>query len=183
MDDYLRLCVPLYKLALKGNWPAAKLIIDKDPKLKDAAIARGWPTVLHVAAGANHVHFVEELLKIMNKDQIALQDIKGNTAFCFAAAAGNWPIAELMLQRNAELPTIRGGDGMTPLQFAALQGRCQMAWNLYDRTISGMEFEDRDWDLLFFTCINTANYGMYYYYSIDRLKKMKNLIFYKNNFL
>ena len=165
MDDFLNLCVPLHKLALEGNWPAAKLILDKDPRLKHAAIASGLPTVLHVAAGAgagaNHVHFVEELLAILEDRHLLLKDYNGNTAFCFAAAAGNKPVVDLMLRRNPHLPVDKCARGATPIQFAALQGRCEMAWYLYDKTKSA--FADQDWELLFFTCINTGNYGMHCY--------------------
>ncbi|PNX76824.1 ankyrin repeat-containing protein, partial [Trifolium pratense] len=137
---FLKLCVPLHKLALKGNWPGAKLILDKEERLKHAAIARGWPTVLHIAAGANHIHFVKELLEILDDNEIELQDIKGNTAFCFAAAAGNMEIVDLMRERIGHLPTKRGGNGYTPIQFAALQ--------------------DEDWNLLFFACIRTGIYDL-----------------------
>ncbi|OIV95571.1 hypothetical protein TanjilG_30538 [Lupinus angustifolius] len=162
MDNFLKLCVPLHKLALEGNWPASKHILDQDPRLRRAGIAKGWPTVLHIAAGANQCQFVEELLKLMDEDHdysdLILQDMRGNTAFAFAAAAGNMRIVELMLQRESKLVTIRGGEGVTPLQFAAMQGRCIMAWYLFD--ITKHEFRIQDWDLLFFTCINTSNYDL-----------------------
>lgn len=160
MTIFFGQCVPLYKYALEGNWQAAKNIIDANPALKTAAIANGWPTVLHVASGTNNYHFMDELLKILDNDATELQDKKGNTAFCFVAAAGNWRIAELMLKKNRGLPTIKGGDGMTPLQFAALQGRCPMACRLYPLTKD--IFDNEDWELLFFTCIKTSNYREYH---------------------
>ncbi|XP_045789032.1 uncharacterized protein LOC123884075 [Trifolium pratense] len=155
---FLKLCVPLHKLALKGNWPGAKLILDKEERLKHAAIARGWPTVLHIAAGANHIHFVKELFKILDDNEIELQDIKGNTAFCFAAAAGNMEIVDLMWKRIEHLHTKRGGNGYTPIQFAALQGRSKMTWHLYDDTEHC--FTDEDRNLLFFACIRTGIYDL-----------------------
>ncbi|XP_020229210.1 uncharacterized protein LOC109810209, partial [Cajanus cajan] len=85
-----------------------------------------------------------------------LQDIKGNTAFCFAAASGNMDIARLLLHKNSFLPLIRGGNGRTPLHFAAMQGRCHMTRFLYDLTKP--VFQDQDCQLLFFTSIHTANY-------------------------
>ena len=93
----------------------------------------------------------------MSDSDLQLQDIKGNNAFSFAAAGGNMEIVKLLLRRNEMLPKIRGGDGMTPLHFAALQGRSERAWFLYYPTIE--IFEDRDWNLLFFTCINNGIYG------------------------
>nr|KYP34686.1 Ankyrin-2 [Cajanus cajan] len=154
----MELCVPLHKHALEGNWAAAKRILDEDGKLRHAAIAKGWPTVLHVAAGANHVDFVDQLLQVLDKEHMALQDMKGNTAFCFAAASGNMDIARLLLHKNSFLPLIRGGNGRTPLHFAAMQGRCHMTRFLYDLTKP--VFQDQDCQLLFFTSIHTANYEL-----------------------
>jgi hypothetical protein len=116
---------------------------------------------LHIAAGANHIHFVEELLKMLDDNDITLRDFNGNTAFCIAAAAGNIKIVDLMLERNRHLPGIRAGNGYTPILFAALQGSCKMTWHLYDKTDKDC-FEDEDWKLLFFTCIYTGIYGKYY---------------------
>jgi len=97
---------------------------------------------------------------MLDDKDIALQDVNGNTAFCFAAAAGNMEIVDLMLDKNSQLPVKRGGNGYTPIQYAALQGRCKMTWHLYDKTIH--LFEDEDWELLFFACIYTGIYGKYY---------------------
>lgn len=110
--------------------------------------------MLHVAAGANHTQFVQGLVKLMNKEDLELQDYKNNTAFCFAAANGNIPMAKIMLEENQNLVEIRGFDGMTPLHFAALQGQSKMAMHLYDKTYK--IFDNRDWEMLFFICINTG---------------------------
>ncbi|XP_020206891.1 uncharacterized protein LOC109791936 isoform X2 [Cajanus cajan] len=159
LDKFLNLCVPLHKHALMGNWAAAKAIIDQESRLKHAAIASGWHTLLHVAAGANQVEFVQKLLNILDDDKhVALQDMKGNTAFCFAAASGNMPIVESLMKRNRRLPTIRGGGGFTPLQFAVMQGKCDMAHFLYEETKA--TFEDEDKKSLFFSSIKTGNYRM-----------------------
>ncbi|MCI15825.1 ankyrin repeat plant-like protein, partial [Trifolium medium] len=77
------------------------------------------------------VHFVDELVKLMDRDALEFQDSLGNTAFCFAAAGGNVQIAEIMFKKNALLPSIRGGEGVTPLYLAALQGKSDMAWTLW----------------------------------------------------
>ncbi|RZB90724.1 Ankyrin repeat-containing protein isoform B [Glycine soja] len=157
MNKFLELCVPLHKLALEGNWQAAKVILGKDSRLKHAAIADGWATLLHVAVGANHASFVKELLQEFDNDQyISLQDYRGNTAFCFAVASGNMEIVELLKGRDPHLPTRRGGSDYIPIQFAAMQGNCDMTRYLYD--ISKEAFEDTDKIMLFFTFIKTGNY-------------------------
>jgi len=154
---YLRQCVPLHKAALKGDWKEARKILDQDWELLTSAITKGWATVLHIAVGANHVHFVEELLKLMQPDELELQDFKGNTAFCFAAAVGNVQIAEMLERKNESLPTIRGGGVLTPLHLAVLQGRTEMAWHLFPKTKD--IFEEVDWTSIFFISINCGLYG------------------------
>lgn len=128
-----------------------------------SAITKGWATVLHIAVGANHVHFVEELVRLMHPDDLELQDDKGNTAFCFAAAVGNVQIAEIMEKKNGLLPTIRGGEGVTPLYLAVLQGKSDMASYLFPKSIE--IHEEKDWNMVFFTCINSGLYGMYILHS------------------
>lgn len=142
---------------MQGDWKAVRHIIEKDPSLLTAAITKGWATVLHVAAGTNHVHLVEELVRLMDSSDLELQDYKGNTAFCFAAAGGNVRLAEIMWKENVLLPTIRGGEGATPIIMAALQGRSEMVWYLYPKTVE--IFEDWDRTVLFFVCIDTGIYG------------------------
>ncbi|KAJ1393089.1 PGG domain [Sesbania bispinosa] len=168
---YLTLCVPLHKAALKGDWKEAKKILDRDHKLLSSAITKGWATVLHIAVGANHVHLVEELVKLMTPDQLELQDDKGNTAFCFAAAVGNVQIAEIMRKKNDSLPTIRGGQGVTPLHLAVLQGRSEMAWYLF-RNSKDM-LQEQDWISVFLICINSGLCDL----ALEMLNENNNLAF------
>ncbi|KAG2398523.1 uncharacterized protein HKW66_Vig0089960 [Vigna angularis] len=157
MHPLFKFCVPLYKYGMKGDWAAAKRILENNEILKHAAITKGWSTLLHVAAGANHSHFVEELLDMLLDKHVLLQDSKGNTAFCFAASSGNMSIANLLLDRNEYLPKIRGGGGYLPIQFAVMQGKCEMTWFLY-RKINREEFEEPDRKSLFFSSIKTGNH-------------------------
>ncbi|CAJ2637739.1 unnamed protein product [Trifolium pratense] len=168
---YLTQCVPLHKAALKGDWKEGRKIIEQDPELLYSAITSGWGTVLHIAAGSNHVHFVDELVKLMDRDALELQDYKGNTAFCFAAAGGNVQIAEIMYEKNALLPSIRGGVGVTPLYLAALQGKSEMA--LYLFTKSREILEENDWSMVFLTCINSGLYDL----ALEMLNEKETLAF------
>ena len=162
----MKKCVPLLKLALKGDWNAARHMIDADSRLLNAAIVKiSCRTLLHIAAGANHVHFVEELIKLLDLNDLELQDCNGNTALCFAAASGNWRIADMMINKNDRLPKIRGGEGVTPLYMAALQGRNDMARRLYPLTED--IFEEDDWDPMFFRFIEIGLYGEYLAWNIS----------------
>lgn len=155
---YLSLCVPLHKAALRGDWKTAREILHLDMDMINSSITKGGEMILHVAVGANHVHFVEELVKMMKVDDLGLQDQNGNTAFAFAAVVGNIEIAEIMRRNNPYLPTIRGGGKMMPLYMAALQGKSKMAWYLYHRTVEALE--ENDWNVIFFACIKTGLYDL-----------------------
>ena len=152
--------MPLYKYALKGKWEAAEQILNEDPTLLTCSITRGEDTVLHVAAGARHVHFVKKLVEMMDKQDLKLKDINGNTAFSIAAAAGSIEIVDIMMKKNEYLPTIRGGQGMTPLYMAALMRQSEMADYLYSGTKEMLDDADRH--ALFFTCIDNGLYGKIY---------------------
>ncbi|KAK7290030.1 hypothetical protein RIF29_04146 [Crotalaria pallida] len=171
---YLTQCVPLHKAALKGDWKEARKILEQDWTLLHAAITKGWETVLHIAAGTNHVHFMEELVRLMQHDDLELQDIKGNTAFCFAAAVGNVQIAEIMRKRNDSLPTIRGGEGVTPLHLALLQGRSEMARYLFPKCKEILE--EVDWEILFLISINSELYDL----ALEMLNEKQTIAFARN---
>ncbi|XP_061374513.1 ankyrin repeat-containing protein ITN1-like [Gastrolobium bilobum] len=168
---FLTECVPLHKAALKGDWKEASKIIEKDRTLLKSAITKGWGTILHVAVGASHVHFVEELVKLMHPDDLELQDEKENTAFCFAAAVGNVHIAEIMRRENQLLPTIRGRSGVSPLHLAVLQRRSDMASYLFP--LSREVLEEVDWDTLFLTCINSGLFDL----ALEMLNEKERLAF------
>ncbi|KAK4270690.1 hypothetical protein QN277_019468 [Acacia crassicarpa] len=165
IKDYLDLCVPLFKYASEGNWEKAEPIFknNANKNLPRAAIALGWTTVLHVAAGAGHVHFVRELVDLTNEDDLDLQDSKGNTALSFAAIAGNLEIVRFLCERNNSLQNIRSGTGFTPLLLAALQGRANVAEYLYPhttRTTDNNNFVEAEWNKLFLTCIDSGIYNL-----------------------
>ncbi|XLR19094.1 hypothetical protein HN51_065775 [Arachis hypogaea] len=172
MGYYLNNCVPLYKHALQGNWKKAKAIIVKDRRLRNAAIAKGSTTLLHIAAsvrgGAKHVHFVKQLMGELSPEDLLSIDENGNTAFCLAAAAGNMQVLDLMKDKNPTVVQVRGKNGTyPPVQFAALQGRCDVASHLYENTEFGHYYDD-ELKRLFFTCINTGLYGLALKLATDR---------------
>nr|XP_023881971.1 ankyrin repeat-containing protein At5g02620-like [Quercus suber]XP_023881972.1 ankyrin repeat-containing protein At5g02620-like [Quercus suber] len=132
--DYLSLCVPLYEAAIKGDWKAAKDVINKDRDVVRAGITRKRETALHIAAAAKRTAFVKELVKHMNEEDLALKNKDENTAICFAAASGIVEIAKVMVKKNTNLTLIRGNQGKTPLYMAALFGHRDMVSYLYDVT-------------------------------------------------
>ncbi|KAI4332618.1 hypothetical protein L6164_017512 [Bauhinia variegata] len=149
----------------------ASRMLEKNQKLRTTAITEGWETILHVASRSHHVHFVEELVKFMDKDELELQEYDGNTALFSAAAAGNLQIAEILINKNVSLPTIRGKESVTPIQLAALQGKREMAWYLYEKTIPA--FEEEDWNRLFLACVKHGIYDL----ALEMSKTKRSLAF------
>ncbi|KAL6992639.1 hypothetical protein U1Q18_010751 [Sarracenia purpurea var. burkii] len=107
-----------------------------------ARITKGGETALHIAAGARHTKFVEELVKEMSADDLGMQNTDDNTALYFAAASGISKIAEVMVKKNRDLAGIRGSQGVTPVYMAALLGHRDMVWYLYSVTHEHLTFVD-----------------------------------------
>ncbi|PON78909.1 Transmembrane protein [Trema orientale] len=95
---------------------------------------------------------------MMSNEDLELRDKKDNTAFSLAVATGAVEAAQIMLRRNINLATIRGGQGMTPLYMAALFGRSEMSSSLY--SITEESFQEKDRIGIFFTFINTGLYEL-----------------------
>ncbi|KAL3741093.1 hypothetical protein ACJRO7_022241 [Eucalyptus globulus] len=91
-------------------------------------------TALHIAAGAGHREFVEELVKMMMPTDLEMQNKDGNTALCLAAASGVREIAKAMVDKNPRLPLIRGSNEATPLYIAAQSGKQDMVQYLLSVT-------------------------------------------------
>ncbi|XP_056163455.1 ankyrin repeat-containing protein At5g02620-like [Syzygium oleosum] len=118
--------IPLLDAALRGDWKEGIEFISHNPSAEIARITRKMETALHIAAGAGHREFIEELVTMMTPDDLAMQNKDGNTALCFAAASGVREIAKAMVDKNPQLPLIKGSNEATPLYIAALLGKQDM---------------------------------------------------------
>ncbi|PWA34116.1 ankyrin repeat-containing domain, PGG domain protein [Artemisia annua] len=141
VEYYYEICVPLYEAAMKADWKAAKAIIDSYPHLKlvRCSITTNGETTLHIATSANKNKkvemFVENLVGLMKKEDLALQNEGYNTALYLAAAVGNMKTVKIMLEKNRDLLTIRGTDGQfMPLYMAALYGYHDVVKYLYNES-------------------------------------------------
>ncbi|XP_031265674.1 ankyrin repeat-containing protein ITN1-like [Pistacia vera] len=144
---YFDICVPLNNAAINGDIEEVKRFSMRTkhhhPSVLCTAITKGYETILHVAADAGQTRFVREIVKLMKPEELMLQDINGNTAFCFAVMIGSLQIVQIMLEMNQNLLTIRGGKNMLPLYLAALFGHEEMAKFLYRKAKQYLTKEDR----------------------------------------
>ncbi|KAI3821754.1 hypothetical protein L1987_09326 [Smallanthus sonchifolius] len=154
--EYVEVGVPLYEAAIKGDWKAAKPILDNHPDLIRFAITENSETLLHVAASAESTKAVQEfvinLLNMMDEKDLELQNDNYNTALGLAAKAGNIETAKLLVKKNQSLIEIPGSKYGMPLYMAALYAKPDMVRYLYDisRSMSGPYWygKNRGWVLL-----------------------------------
>ena len=118
--------------ALKiGDWNAAKEFLNRHPNAISAKITVTDKTALHVAAEAGHVHLVEELVKLMSEENLAIKDNEGGTALAQAAYIGNYRIAECLLGKNKDLISIPNNMGTIPVVLALYNGHLKLGRYLY----------------------------------------------------
>lgn len=149
-----RLYTPFYNAAMKGDWESAEKFLRSHPGAINVRITKKMDTVLHIAAGAKHTKFVEEVVKMMSPADLALRNKSNHTALCFAAASGVAKIAETMVNKNRDLPGMRGNKGVTPLYIAALFGHRDMVSYLL-RVTDPEHLTEDDYVTLLIATINT----------------------------
>ncbi|KAJ4965726.1 hypothetical protein NE237_017575 [Protea cynaroides] len=131
-EEDLMKYLPLYKAALRGDWENVRRFLGSYPDAMTARITNSGRTVLHVAVAAGHTRFLEELVKSMPEEALALAgDL---TALGLAARTGNVKIAEILVSKNTNLTQIRDDEGWTPLHYALAYGHKEMVWYLLSVT-------------------------------------------------
>ncbi|KAM0030735.1 putative ankyrin repeat-containing domain, PGG domain, ankyrin repeat-containing domain superfamily [Helianthus debilis subsp. tardiflorus] len=132
--DYCEIGVPLYEAAMKGDWKAAKSILDTQPSLIRYAITENEETLLHVAASAEitkAVEFVKNLVTLMENADLELQNKNWDTALSFAAQVGNIDTAMVLVKKNPTLTEIPNRNKAIPLYTAISFAQADMARYLY----------------------------------------------------
>ncbi|KAG5549337.1 hypothetical protein RHGRI_014629 [Rhododendron griersonianum] len=120
-DEYWKY-IPLFKAALRGDWDAATRFFVQDESAITAPISQSSETALHIAVGTGEraIHFVKKLVELMLVEALTLRETYGDTALHVAATVGNTRAAVVLVQKNPDLPYIRGYLNRLPLHCAAL---------------------------------------------------------------
>lgn len=139
-ENYNKICVPLNRAALKGDWQAAEKIILKYPEVVRMSITQKEETVLHIVASTKHIHFAEMLVKLMKDEDLELQNGEGATALCLAVAS-TVQMVDVLLKRNKGLLKIRK-KGDLPFLCAVLSGDKRMVEHIYSKT----DLVDHKWN-------------------------------------
>ncbi|KAJ6381056.1 hypothetical protein OIU77_029872 [Salix suchowensis] len=133
----------LFHAALSGDWETAEGIYDLFPGEVNARITKRGETALHIAAAAEHTHFVKKLVKRMSAEALTYKNEAGNTAFCFAAISGVEALAKVMMKTGHDLAMTRGRENLLPIYMAAMLGHREMVSYLYDETKERLTDSDR----------------------------------------
>ncbi|XP_061964196.1 ankyrin repeat-containing protein ITN1-like isoform X2 [Populus nigra] len=133
----------LYQAALSGDWDTAEGIYKLFPGEVNARITKRGETALHIAAAAEHTHFVKQLVGMMSIEALTYKSSAGNTAFCFAAISGVEALAKVMMDKKRDLAMTRGRGNLLPIYMATLLGHRGMVSYLYDETKDQLTDDDR----------------------------------------
>ena len=147
----------LYQAALSGDWDTAEGIYKLFPAEFNARINKRGETALHIAAAAEHTHFVKQLVGKMSIEALTYRNSDGNTAFCFAAISGVEALAKVMIDTKRDLAMSRGRENLLPIYMATLLGHRGMVSYLYDETKE--QLTDGDRIKLLVALINSDIYG------------------------
>ncbi|KAJ6408120.1 hypothetical protein OIU84_011431 [Salix udensis] len=148
----------LYQAALSGDWETAEGIYKLFPGEVNARITKRGETALHIAAAAEHTHFVKQLVEKMSTEALTYRNNAGNTAFCFAAISGVEALAKVMMDTKRDLAMARGGGNQLPIYMATLLGHRGMVSYLYDET--NEQLTDGDRIALLVVLINSDMYDI-----------------------
>ncbi|KAI3897536.1 hypothetical protein MKX03_010401 [Papaver bracteatum] len=107
----------LYKAAKKGDWQMARNFIDYvgTDTAVTARITVSNDTALHIAATEGNSKFVEELVILMTREQLEIQNFDNETALQLAAASGNIKSVKAMVEKNPNLTNMPDKYGCIPL--------------------------------------------------------------------
>ncbi|KAH6833662.1 hypothetical protein C2S53_020368 [Perilla frutescens var. hirtella] len=147
----------MYRATIEGDWVAAEMLLEGDPKLGSDEISDDGDRALHVAASMKHKDFVLKLVERMTPSELEMLDGNGYTACCYAAISGVVEIAELIIKKHPNFATARDGENKTPLEKAALRGNGKMVSYLLKST----KLEDLSKDEWFDLLLGTIRLEMY----------------------
>ena len=114
--------IPLDRAIMSGNWEVAKVILERDEGALTAEIDFGGHTPLHIAIGTPHLHFVENLLDMIQPELLpsVVSKEDKSTALHSAALCGNVNAAKMLVGKNKYLLFMADSNGDLPIHTAII---------------------------------------------------------------
>ncbi|GMN43798.1 hypothetical protein TIFTF001_012995 [Ficus carica] len=136
---------PLFDAVGRGKWDTAKTYLDQHPDAVRARSNASNNTPLHTAVSAGHLHIVEELVQLLTKEDLLIQQMDGFTVLALSIRTGDIPIAKCLIRKNRELVTVVHKIESLPVVHAVIVSHFQMARYLYSVTPrEALTFRDND---------------------------------------
>lgn len=151
-EDYMKICVPLHCVALRGDCPTAEGILSKYPKVVNMSITHKEYTLLHIVSATKHTHFLNKLVNKLNVVDLELQNNEGATALWLVVASTD-KMVDIFLKKNKGLLKIRT-NGSLPLLCAIWAGHKDIVELMYSNTnIADEKWKESDKKCILNSCI------------------------------
>ncbi|XP_059434665.1 uncharacterized protein LOC132167670 isoform X2 [Corylus avellana] len=124
----------LKKAMESGDWNTAEEFLKRQPDAAAAKITDYGETALDLAVEAGHEDIVEKLVDLMSEEDLAIQDIFGNTALVQIINSGNYRMAACMVRKNNNLLRIKDSNQDIPVSKALFHGETELARYFYSLT-------------------------------------------------
>lgn len=105
------------------DWDAVKSFLDEHENALTARINVTGRTILHVSVANGKAKIVEELVNLLSREELEIQDIEGRTAFSLVALFGFTKLAECMVRKNENLVCMADIYGRIPVVWASENAR------------------------------------------------------------
>jgi uncharacterized protein len=122
----------IFEAAATGQTPRVQSLVKADPSLANAFSVDGF-TPLGLAVFFGHKQTVETLLDLGAQVNLASRESMKVTPLHSAAAAKQFAIARLLVERGADVNARQVESGFTPLHEAAASGDLEFASLLIER--------------------------------------------------
>ncbi|KAM1805359.1 hypothetical protein ACFX11_031351 [Malus domestica] len=113
----------LFRIAMQRKWEAVVRTYKLNKKAHGAKITKSGDTALHLAVSDGQEKHVIELVKQIMKEQLQIQNERGNTPLHIAAWMGNVKMCCCLAKAQPSLVSTFNVDNETPLFLAAVYGK------------------------------------------------------------
>ncbi|CAN6561245.1 unnamed protein product [Malus baccata var. baccata] len=113
----------LFRIVMQRKWEAVVRTYKLNKKAHGAKITKSGDRALHVAVSDGQEKHVEELVKQITKEQLQIQNERGNTPLHIAAWMGNVKMCCCLAEAQPSLVITFNVDNETPLFLAAVYGK------------------------------------------------------------
>lgn len=122
----------------RGDLRVVREQVGNDNNLLGASLTADGETALHIAAVEGQAEIIEWLVSQMTPQQLIQENRWGRTALSCALPGGDITMIRPMVDKNAELLTLKNDEICIPVVEAASYGHVDLVRYMYHRTPPNM---------------------------------------------